>query len=127
MAYATLISMAELSQHLADPDWAVVDCRFSLTGAERGKRDYEQAHIAGAVYAHLDEDLCGPVRPGKTGRHPLPEVEAFVQTLSKWGIDATAQVVYDYRGHRGSGVTAAHNLLALVHAGFGDARLYAGL
>jgi thiosulfate/3-mercaptopyruvate sulfurtransferase len=26
----------------------------------------------------------------------------------------------------GSGVTAAHNLLALAHAGLGDARLYVG-
>ncbi|UCC65574.1 MAG: sulfurtransferase, partial [Anaerolineae bacterium] len=26
----------------------------------------------------------------------------------------------------GSGVTAAHNLLAMAHAGLGDARLYAG-
>ncbi len=30
MSYTTLISTEELAAHLTDPDWAVVDCRFSL-------------------------------------------------------------------------------------------------
>src|SRR5690606_22526222 len=55
-----------------------------------------EAHIPGAVYAHLDEDLSGPIEPGKTSRHPLPDVETFVETLSAWGIDDDTQVVvYD--------------------------------
>jgi thiosulfate/3-mercaptopyruvate sulfurtransferase len=96
MPYTTLISTAELAAHLTDPDWALMDCRFSLDDPERGRRDYQQAHIPGAVYAHLNEDLSGPVIPGKTGRHPLPDVEVFARTLSHWGIDANVQVVaYD--------------------------------
>ncbi len=99
MTYTTLISTAELAQHLADPDWAIVDTRFSLTETEAGRRDYQQAHIPGAVYAHLDEDLSGPIIPGKTSRHPLPAIETFAQTLSNWGIDSGTQVVvYDGRG-----------------------------
>jgi thiosulfate/3-mercaptopyruvate sulfurtransferase len=99
MIYTTLISAAELNQHLGQPDWAVVDCRFTLTDPARGRRDYESAHIPGAVYAHLDEDLAGPVIPGQTGRHPLPDVALFAQTLSGWGIDANTQVVaYDDSG-----------------------------
>jgi thiosulfate/3-mercaptopyruvate sulfurtransferase len=77
----------------------VVDCRFTLADTEYGRRAYQQAHVAGAVYAHLDEDLAGPVIPGQTGRHPLPEVETFAQTLSRWGIEAKTQVVaYDDTG-----------------------------
>jgi thiosulfate/3-mercaptopyruvate sulfurtransferase len=99
MPYTTLISASELAQHLADPDWAVVDCRFSLSDTGRGRRDYQQAHALGAVYAHLDEDLSGPVIRGKTGRHPLPEVETVARTFSNWGIDADVQVVaYDDTG-----------------------------
>lgn len=96
MPYTTLISPTELSQHLDDPDWVIVDCRFSLDDTEQGRRDYQQAHLPGAVYAHLDEDLSGPIIPGRTGRHPLPDVETAVRTFSNWGIDDGVQVVaYD--------------------------------
>lgn len=96
MAFTTLISAAEVTAHLDDPDWAIVDCRFALADPTKGRRDYLAAHIPGAIYAHLDEDLAAPIIPGKTGRHPLPAVDDFVVTLSRWGIDDRTQVVvYD--------------------------------
>ena len=96
MAFSLLMDTSDLKLHLEDPTWAVVDCRFSLDDTERGRRDYRREHIPGAVYAHLDEDLSGKVIPGKTGRHPLPEIQSFAATLSAWGIDAGTQVVvYD--------------------------------
>ena len=60
MPFTTLISTAELAEHLADPDWAVVDVRFSLSDHAVGERSYLAAHIPGAVYAHLDRDLASP-------------------------------------------------------------------
>ena len=97
--YSTLISPEELRPHLGEPGWAVVDCRFSLDDTEAGRRAYRAAHIPGAVYAHLDEDLSGPILPGRTSRHPLPGVEEFAQRLSAWGIGPETQVVaYDDRG-----------------------------
>ncbi len=97
--YHTLISASELAQNLAAPDWAIIDCRFSLADSERGRQDYLQAHIPGAIYAHLNEDLSGEIIPGKTGRHPLPPIEQFAQVLSRWGIDEHVQVVaYDASG-----------------------------
>ncbi len=97
--YTTLIAADELAAHLDDPDWAVVDCRFSLQDPEQGRRAYQAGHIPGAVYAHLDEDLSGPVVPGRTGRHPLPEPEGFAARLGRWGIGNTTQVVaYDDAG-----------------------------
>jgi thiosulfate/3-mercaptopyruvate sulfurtransferase len=96
MPFTTLISASELSRHLNNPDWAVIDCRFSLDDTGRGLRDYMSSHIPGAVYAHLDDDLSGKKIPGKTGRHPLPEIQSFAAILSAWGIDAATQVVvYD--------------------------------
>ena len=73
--YTTLISTQELANDLNNPDWVVIDCRFSLADTEQGRREYGQNHIAGAIYAHLDEDLSGPIIPGQTSRHPLPEIE----------------------------------------------------
>lgn len=99
MSYTTLITSEDLAVHLGDAHWIVVDCRFTLGQTERGRQAYQQAHIAGAVYAHLDEDLSGPVVSGQTGRHPLPAVERMAQTLGRWGINETAQVVaYDDSG-----------------------------
>ena len=101
MSYQTLISTFELANHLNHPEWAVVDCRSSLDDPGRGRRDYELAHIPGAVYAHLEDDLSGTIIPGQTGRHPLPELDVFVRTLSRWGITAGVQVVA-YDDHNGS-------------------------
>jgi thiosulfate/3-mercaptopyruvate sulfurtransferase len=94
--YTTLISASDLLDHLDAPEWAVIDCRFTLSDPESGRKDYQEAHIPGALYAHLEEDLCGRIVPGKTGRHPLPSMEEFSHRLSKWGIDSRVQVVaYD--------------------------------
>jgi len=99
MTFTTLISAEALATRLADPSWVVVDCRFSLADTEQGRREYQAGHIPGALYAHLDEDLSGPIIPGETSRHPLPAVDRFVDTLSAWGIGNDTQVVaYDSMG-----------------------------
>ena len=99
--YTTIIDSTELMKHLNDPNWVIVDCRFSLDNVERGRRDYEQSHIPTAFYADLNNDLSGKILPGITSRHPLPNLESFAQTLSRWGIDTQSQVVV-YDDHNGS-------------------------
>ena len=99
MAYTTLIAPADLEPQLTNPSWVVVDCRFALDRPEHGRQEYEQAHIAGAVYAHLNEDLSGPIVAGKTGRHPLPDVAEAARTFGRLGIANSSQVVaYDDAG-----------------------------
>jgi thiosulfate/3-mercaptopyruvate sulfurtransferase len=96
MEFTTLISVAELAGQRAE-GWAVVDCRVGREGAS-GLERYRAAHIAGAVHAHLEEDLSGPIIPGRTGRHPLPDPDALAERLGRWGIDGGTQVVaYDDR------------------------------
>jgi thiosulfate/3-mercaptopyruvate sulfurtransferase len=99
MTYTTLISITDLLQHLDDPNWAIIDCRFSLMEPDLGRRNYLAGHVSGAVYVHLDEDLSGPIIKGVTGRHPLPTVEVAAQTFSRLGIGEGVQVVtYDDLG-----------------------------
>lgn len=96
MPYRTLIATNELADHLADPEWVIVDCRFQLSDTGKGEKDYIRAHIPGAQYAHLDRDLSGPIIPGVTGRHPWPTVEAAADYVASLGIGAHTQVVaYD--------------------------------
>lgn len=97
--FKTLVSADILRRHLEDPDWVVVDCRFDLGDTAVGRRQYEAAHIPGALYAHLDEDLSGPPATDH-GRHPLPTPAALTVLFSRLGIEAGKQVVA-YDGHNG--------------------------
>lgn len=93
--FKTLIDTASLAQHLDDPSWIVVDCRFVLSDPGAGRRMYDAGHIPGARYAHLDHDLSSPIGP-HTGRHPLPDPQGLARKLGQWGIDHDKQVVvYD--------------------------------
>ncbi len=99
MSFTTLISAADLFSGFRDSDLRIVDCRFSLAATDFKMQEYLQAHIPGSLYAHLDSDLSGPVIPGKTGRHPLPEIDRISSFFSKIGIDERVQVVaYDDAG-----------------------------
>lgn len=114
--FTDIISTTELVKHLNDPDWAILDCRFTLADPERGRRDYAERHIPGAVYAHLDEDLSSPIIKGITGRHPLPSPEAAAEKFSSWGIDDQVQVVaYDDAGGALAAVRAWWMLRWLGH------------
>ena len=95
MTTSPLIDARTLAGRLADPGWVVVDCRFRLTQPEAGRALYEESHLPGARYAHLDHDLSTPPPPG-TGRHPLPAADVFAATLGGWGISNSSTVVtYD--------------------------------
>lgn len=94
----TLVSAEELARHLDDPAWIVCDCRHDLADYESGRRAYNEAHIPGARFLHLDEDLSGP-KTGTSGRHPLPHPRTFALRLGALGIDDKKQIVaYDATG-----------------------------
>jgi thiosulfate/3-mercaptopyruvate sulfurtransferase len=95
-SYTTLIDAADLARHLDDVAFVVVDVRHDLMQPERfGIEQYEQGHVPGAVFAHLDSDLSAPMT-GRNGRHPLPTPEFAAAVFSRLGIDASKQVVvYD--------------------------------
>ncbi|MGL1834540.1 sulfurtransferase [Rhodocyclaceae bacterium SMB388] len=124
-AFHILIGVRELTRHLDDPGWCVVDCRHELTDPEFGRAAYAAGHIPGAIFMHLDEDLAGSMT-GTNGRHPLPDPEGLVERLGRLGISNDAQVVaYDDAG----GMFAArlwvllrwlgHHKVAVLDGGFG--------
>ncbi len=102
MTYSTLISAADLSKHIFEPGWVILDCRHDLANPEAGARAYAEGHLPNAQFAHLDEDLAGE-KVGNDGvfrgRHPLPDRAAFIANLQRWGINNDTQVVaYDAQG-----------------------------
>ena len=103
--FRTLVSCAQLAEAIAAADDSVaanlriVDCRFDLGDTGAGRSAYARSHIPGAVYAHLDEDMSGPIVPGRTGRHPLPDAPLFARTVARLGISNQSQVaLYDDSG-----------------------------
>ena len=76
----------------------IVDCSFDLADADAGERAFEQGHLPGAVYAHLDRDMAG-AKTGRNGRHPLPARADWAATLARVGATPTrAVVLYDAQG-----------------------------
>jgi thiosulfate/3-mercaptopyruvate sulfurtransferase len=108
--YTTLISAPQLQALTTSGQrFMVFDCSFNLMDAQAGEAMYTEAHIPGAVYAHLDKHLSaakdpatGKAAPGTSasgGRHPLPTREAFAAWLRSVGFDNSMQVVvYDRQG-----------------------------
>ena len=91
-AYTTLIDAATLA---TQRDVVVLDCRFDLANTSWGENEFAAAHVPGAQYLHLDRDLSRAVTPS-SGRHPLPDPDAFARRLGALGVDAQCQVVaYD--------------------------------
>ena len=100
---------------LLDPSYTLVDSR----GPERYRGnaeplDTEGGHIPGAVNIPFANNLT------ETGFKSLEELRTSFEPLLE--NHAAGDLVF----YCGSGVTAAHNILALQHAGLGEAKMYPG-
>lgn len=74
-----LIRRGELTSQLG---LVLLDCR-------KGRPE----RLIGARIADLESDLSAPGDPSRGGRHPLPALEAFCDTLGRWGIGRDTPVV----------------------------------
>jgi thiosulfate/3-mercaptopyruvate sulfurtransferase len=105
-----------VQQLRTDPAHKVVDSRAAdRYRGENETMDPVGGHIPGALSGPFADNL------GADGRFKSPEAlrSRFEALL---GDTPAEQTVF----YCGSGVSAAHNILALAHAGLGDARLYPG-
>jgi thiosulfate/3-mercaptopyruvate sulfurtransferase len=111
------------TQESASPTALAMTLDFKLLDSRTADRyrgenetiDPIAGHIPGAISAPYPDNL----NPDGTFRSEEELRARFTALLGDTPADHTAF-------YCGSGVTAAHNLLALRHAGMGDARLYAG-
>jgi thiosulfate/3-mercaptopyruvate sulfurtransferase len=103
LALKTLITAAELQAALARNEPCVlIDTSFDLVDTAAGEAAWRAGHPPGALYLHLDRDLCGP-KAGPDGafrgRHPLPARAEFAAVLGRCGITPSTPVVaFDRQG-----------------------------
>jgi thiosulfate/3-mercaptopyruvate sulfurtransferase len=115
-----LISVAELAACIGDPDIVVCDVRFHLDDHDRGRREYDEAHLPGARFVDLHRELAGH---DGGGRHPLPPVTEFAELLGRLGVRPGSLVVaYDSAG----GATASRLWWMLRSIGHGRAAVLDG-
>jgi thiosulfate/3-mercaptopyruvate sulfurtransferase len=98
MNYTTLISAEELYGHEGDANIRIIDCRFNLANLGAGQQAWQEGHIPGALYAHLERDMSGEKGEG-TGRHPAPDRQRLADCFRHWGINTNTQIIaYDAMG-----------------------------
>ncbi|MEE1826455.1 sulfurtransferase [Streptomyces sp. BE20] len=119
-----LVSVTDLRAALdsAHPP-VLLDVRWQL-GGPPGIDDYSAGHLPGAHFVSLDTDLAAPAGPpGRGGRHPLPDPEAFGAALRGFGVSADRPVVL-YDG--ATSLAAARAWWLLRWAGHPDVRVLDG-
>ena len=95
--YTTLISVEQLQSTTA----VIIDCSADLAKPEAGRQQFEEQHIANALFADINTDLSthDTALAINGGRHPLPSQEHFAKWLGSCGISEHTQVVvYDRQG-----------------------------
>ena len=80
MTYRTLVNATTLNENINNPNWIIIDCRFSLADSEAGCYAYRHDHLPNARYAHLNDDLSSFIT-SYTGRHPLPDFNLLAKKL----------------------------------------------
>lgn len=128
----SLIAVERLADELAGPrPPRLLDVRWPVpwpaggVNAGPGPADpegYAAAHIPGAMFVDLDQDLAAPPGDGSRGRHPLPDADAFTATMRRLGVGEGPVVAYD----AGPGFAAARAWWCLRFFGHSAVRVLDG-
>lgn len=94
ISVAQLIHLQRAAEHDTGPDVRLLDVRWRLDRPE-GRPEYVRAHLPGAVYVDLEQELAHRGEP-KDGRHPLPAADDLQRAARGWGLnDRDIVVAYD--------------------------------
>jgi len=73
----------------------ILDARAELNDFDYGYAGYKEGHIEGAYFVSMEDIMTGKVSI-HGGRHPLPNMEKFIEDMKRFGIeDNSAIVIYD--------------------------------
>ena len=75
------VTLIWLRKNLSSSRILIADCRWSLSDYDFGMQSYTWAHIPGAFFLSVDDDLAREVGE-HGGRHPLPDVQKFEKKVN---------------------------------------------
>lgn len=102
MNLSPLITAAELLNIYQNPEVMI----FDVSSGPDIKRNYEAAHLEGAYFIDLNSQLADiKDDASQGGRHPLPDIRKFAETLGGLGITKDTHVVL-YDDKNGSNAAA---------------------
>lgn len=89
------VSRQWLRDNLSRDNLVILDTRAELADPKYGLEEYKKSHIKGAQFVSLEETLTGELDI-HGGRHPMPDMQVFIEDMKKLGVnDESTIVIYD--------------------------------
>jgi len=121
-----IIQASELLELFKSKDLVLIDANTGINA----KANYEQKHLEGALFVDLNTQLADIKEDFSIGgRHPLPKIEDFAETVANLGISSASHVVI-YDDKNGSNAAArfwwmlkslGHEKVQVLNGGFQEA------
>lgn len=90
-----IVSQEWLINNLSNEDLIILDARAGLIDLDYGYQAYKEGHVKGAQFVSMEETMSGELEL-HGGRHPLPDMDVFIEDMKKLGISNNSTVVvYD--------------------------------
>ena len=126
LTISPVIQASELLKLYKTKDLVLVD----VSNGKNAKLNYDKKHLVGALYIDLNTQLA-EIKDDLSigGRHPLPKIENFAQTLSNLGISSKSHVII-YDDKNGANAAArfwwmlksiGHEKVQVLNGGFQEA------
>jgi thiosulfate/3-mercaptopyruvate sulfurtransferase len=122
-----IIQASELLELYKSENLILIDANTGVNA----KANYEEKHLDGALFVDLNSQLADIKEDASIGgRHPLPKIEDFAQTVANLGISSASRVVI-YDDKNGSNAAArlwwmlkslGHEKVQVLNGGFQEAK-----
>jgi thiosulfate/3-mercaptopyruvate sulfurtransferase len=121
-----IIQASELLELYKSKNLVLIDANTGINA----KSNYEEKHLDGALFVDLNTQLADIKENASIGgRHPLPKIEDFAETVANLGISSSSNVVI-YDDKNGSNAAArlwwmlkslGHEKVQVLNGGFQEA------
>ena len=121
-----IIQASELLELYKSKNLILIDANTGINA----KANYEEKHLEGALFVDLNTQLADIKEDASIGgRHPLPKIEDFAETVANFGISSASRVVI-YDDKNGSNAAArlwwmlkslGHEKVQVLNGGFQEA------
>lgn len=88
-----IVTVEQLRELQKETDVVLIDVRSHLQQPQIGREKYQEAHLPGAFFLDIEQDLSGDVGT-HGGNHPLPDVEQLAKRFGEIGVQPTSTVIF---------------------------------